>query len=232
MAEIILSSEISRDRYTDYVCEKYDIQNRDVTNTVIPDVNFSELDNHPWNIALILGNSGSGKSTLLKTLGEIQTPVYDNTKSCISQFDWLEEKDICSIFHAVGLSSIPTWLQKPNQLSNGERARLDLIYYIVHTENGKPILYDEFTSVINRNVALSMSYALQRYIRKENKKAILCSCHYDIIEALSPDYIINLNSQTDNHVEIEHYNYKDSSDYTAFKRINKNEELTEDKKIE
>lgn len=231
MSEIILSSEISRDKYTDYVCEKYDIQNRDVTNTIIPDVNFSELSKHPWNITLILGNSGSGKSTLLKTLGDIQTPVYDNTKSCISQFDRLSEKDICNIFHAVGLSSIPTWLQKPNQLSNGEKARLDLIYYIVHTENDKPILYDEFTSVINRNVALSMSYALQRYIRKENKKAILCSCHYDIIEALSPDYIINLNSQTDNHVEIEHYNYKNSSEYTAFKRINKNEELTDEKKI-
>lgn len=226
MDEIILTSEITKDKYTDYVCEKYDIQDNTITKTIIPSVDLNELSKHDWNITLILGNSGSGKSTLLNSIGKIITPNYDYSKSCISQFNNLNEKEICNIFHSVGLSSIPTWLQKPNQLSNGERARLDLVYSIVNTPLNEPILYDEFTSVINRNVAMSMSYALQRYIRQTNRKIILCSCHFDIIEALSPDYIINLNSQTDNKVEIEHYNYNNSDEYKTFKRISENESLT------
>lgn len=231
MNEIILTSEILKDKFTNYVCEKYDIQNNEITHTIIPSVNIEELDKHKWNITLILGNSGSGKSTILKNIGDIIEPKYDYNKSCISQFPQLTESEICSIFHAVGLSSVPTWLQKPNQLSNGERARLDLVYSIVNTPINEPILYDEFTSVVNRNVALSMSYALQRFIRSTNRKIILCSCHFDIIEALSPDYIINLNSQINNTVEIEHYNYTNSEDYKTFTRINENESLTKEMTI-
>lgn len=231
MKETILTTHITRDSYTDYVCEKYDIQDKEITQTVIPSVDFSELDNHKWNITLIVGNSGSGKSTLLKQLGEIIEPKYDMNKSCISQFPMLSEDEVCDIFQSVGLSSVPTWLHTPNQLSNGEKARLDLAYSIIHTKDEEPILVDEFTSVVNRNVAMSMSYALQRYLRNKDKKAIICSCHFDIIETLSPDYIINLNSQSNNKAEIEHYIYTNSEEYKTFKRINENETLTENIKI-
>jgi GNAT superfamily N-acetyltransferase len=33
-----------------------------------------------------------------------------------------------------------------------------------------------------------MSFALQKYIRRENKQIILASCHYDILEWLMPDW--------------------------------------------
>jgi len=33
-----------------------------------------------------------------------------------------------------------------------------------------------------------MSFALQKYIRRENKRIILASCHYDILEWLLPDW--------------------------------------------
>ena len=34
-----------------------------------------------------------------------------------------------------------------------------------------------------------MSFALQKYLRKHNKKIIVASCHYDILEWLMPDWI-------------------------------------------
>ena len=50
------------------------------------------------------------------------------------------------------------------------------------------IAFDEFTSVINREVAKIGSYAVQKAIRKNNKKFIAISCHYDIIDWLEPDW--------------------------------------------
>ena len=53
----------------------------------------------------------------------------------------------------------------------------------------KSILIDEYTSVVDRDVAKAMSNAVQKYIRRTNKKIILASCHYDIMEWLQPDWI-------------------------------------------
>lgn len=36
-----------------------------------------------------------------------------------------------------------------------------------------------------------MSFAIQKYVRKHNKKVIFASCHYDIFEWLMPDYILS-----------------------------------------
>ena len=38
-----------------------------------------------------------------------------------------------------------------------------------------------------------MSNALQKYIRRENKRIILATCHYDIFDWLQPDWIYDLN---------------------------------------
>lgn len=52
---------------------------------------------------------------------------------------------------------------------------------------------DEYTSVVDRNVAKSMSNALQKFIRNEGKQIILATCHYDILDWLQPDWIYDLN---------------------------------------
>ena len=53
------------------------------------------------------------------------------------------------------------------------------------------ICFDEFTSVVDREVAQLGSYALQKAIRRQNKKFIAVTCHYDIIDWLEPDWIFN-----------------------------------------
>jgi ABC-type ATPase with predicted acetyltransferase domain len=92
----------------------------------------------------------------------------------------------------MGLSSVPSWLRPYSQLSNGEQYRASLAYKVSKARDGDMILIDEYTSVVDRTVAKAMSYSLQKYIRRTGKKIILASCHFDILEWLMPDWIINL----------------------------------------
>ena len=187
MKTITLSSKIQNDDYTKYVYDSFDIQN---TNESITDICFdlSDMGKFEWNIGIILGNSGSGKSTILKTIGDINTPTFDATKPLISNFDWLEPKEATHLLTSMGLSSVPTWLRPFHMLSNGEQYRATLAYLVGSASEGDVILVDEYTSVVDRDVAKAMSYALQKYIRRVGKKIILASCHYDILEWLMPDW--------------------------------------------
>lgn len=228
MKKLFLRSNVSVDNYTEYVCDKYDLQTREEIITEVPLLDTSELSDFKWNIGVLCGNSGSGKSTLLSTLGEPKNPIYDYSKSIISQFPHMSEHDVCELLSSVGLSSVPVWLHKPNELSNGERARLDLCWILANAKENEIILYDEFSSVINRAVAKSMSYALQRYVREKNLKIILASCHFDIIEWLNPDWVFNLNKQTNGECEIERFIYKDDEEYQLYNNINKKNILTDE----
>ena len=228
MKKLFLKSNVSVDNYTEYVCDKYDLQTREEIITEVPLLDTSALSDFKWNIGVLCGNSGSGKSTLLSTLGEPKNPIYDYSKSIISQFPHMSEHDVCELLSSVGLSSVPVWLHKPNELSNGERARLDLCWILANAKENEIILYDEFSSVINRAVAKSMSYALQRYVREKNLKIILASCHFDIIEWLNPDWVFNLNKQTNGECEIERFIYKDDEEYQLYNNINKKDILTDE----
>jgi GNAT superfamily N-acetyltransferase len=114
---------------------------------------------------------------------------FDNSKSLISNFDWLEPKEATFLLSAMGLSSVPTWLRPFNTLSNGEQYRANLAYIVGSAIENEVILIDEYTSVVDRDVAKAMSNALQKYIRRTNKKIVLASCHFDIMEWLQPDWI-------------------------------------------
>lgn len=184
---IVLKSNIKNDIYTKYIYDVYDIQNREETVTKIP-VYLSEIENFDWNIGLIVGPSGSGKTSILNTLGEINSTDFSKDKPLISNFDWLSPKEACELLSYMGLSSVPTWLRPFNTLSNGEQYRAKLAY-TVGKSNAKYIIIDEYTSVVDRDVAKAMSFALQKYVKRSGKKIILASCHYDIIDWLLPDWI-------------------------------------------
>lgn len=185
--EIKLKSKIINDKYTDYVYKAFDIQDIEETSVSIP-MNLGEAKNFDWNIGVILGGSGSGKTTILKKCGELKQPKFDQEKPLISNFDWLEPKDATLVLTSMGLSSVPTWLRPFNTLSNGEQYRATLAYLVASAKDGEVILIDEYTSVVDRDVAKAMSFALQKYIRRENKRIIVASCHYDILEWLMPDW--------------------------------------------
>jgi ABC-type lipoprotein export system ATPase subunit/GNAT superfamily N-acetyltransferase len=187
--KIELKHKILNDKYTEYIYEAFDIQNKDESNVTI-NANLEKLDNN-WNIGVVYGGSGSGKTTILKNYfnKEIDKSYFDNSKSLISNFDWLEPKDATFLLSAMGLSSVPTWLRPFNTLSNGEQYRANLAYIVGKAKENEVILIDEYTSVVDRDVAKAMSNALQKYIRAKNKKIVLASCHFDIMEWLQPDWI-------------------------------------------
>jgi len=187
MGKIELKSKIINDDYTKYVYETFDIQDNEETLTTI-DYSLGEAKDFEWNIGLILGSSGSGKTSILKKMGELCSPIFDYDKPLISNFDWLTPKEVSFLLTSMGLSSVPTWLRPFHTLSNGEQYRASLAYMVSKANDGEVILIDEYTSVVDRDVAKTMSFALQKYIRRENKKIILASCHNDILEWLMPDW--------------------------------------------
>lgn len=187
MEIIELKSKILNDAYTEYVYNAFDIQNKDLSIVNIP-YNLDVIKTFDWNIGLIVGNSGSGKTTILKKLGKIKNILFDFEKPLISNFDWLEPKEATYLLTSMGLSSVPTWLRPFNTLSNGEQYRAKLAYLVASAKDGEVILVDEYTSVVDRDVAKAMSYAIQKFIRRNNKKIILASCHFDIIDWLLPDW--------------------------------------------
>jgi len=180
-------NKIINDKYTEYIYEAFDIQNKEETTVKIP-INFDEAKNFEWNIGVIYGGSGTGKTTLLKEFGDLTPDKFNETIPLISNFDWLEPKEATFLLSAMGLASIPTWLRPYSLLSNGEQYRAALAYKVGKAKEGDVILIDEFTSVVDRDVAKAMSNALQKYIRRNNKKIILASCHFDIMEWLLPDW--------------------------------------------
>lgn len=187
MKYIEKTSKILNDKYTKYVFESFDIQNTESTTVKIP-INFNDCKTFDWNIGVIYGGSGTGKTTLLKEFGDLQKEILSEDKALISNFDWLEPKEVTFLLTAMGLGSIPTWLRPFHTLSNGEQYRAELAYKVGKAKKNEVILIDEFTSVVDRDVAKSMSNALQKYIRRTNKKIILASCHFDIMEWLLPDW--------------------------------------------
>lgn len=231
MGKIILKSPIIQDSYCEYVFKNYDIQNKEITTTEVPipsKEDMEQMNKDNWNILLICGKSGSGKSTILREIyGDVKPIEYDYSRCVISQFPRLTEEETCDLLCSIGLSSVPTWLRKPQELSNGERARLD-IAKAIYDANGGVVVVDEFSSTINRHAAMSMSHALQRYVRQKNLKIIIASCHFDIIEFLQPNYIFNLEHRDEEgNVEMEKMVYSDDTDYNSYQSIRDIDSLTE-----
>lgn len=150
-----------------------------------------------WQIGLIVGNSGTGKTTIAKELFadayitnfeySAESVLDDMPKNC-------SVEDISKAFNSVGFSSPPSWLKPYSVLSNGEKMRCDLARAILSDD--EMFVFDEFTSVVDRNVAKIGSFAMQKAIRKTDKKFIAVGCHFDVEDWLLPDWVFDTNTMT------------------------------------
>lgn len=149
-----------------------------------------ELPNVPetYGIGLIVGPSGSGKSILLGQFGTPEHITWTDNFTIAAHFPSAQEAH--KKFAAVGLNSVPTWFKPYRVLSTGEKFRADLARRL---KSGAII--DEFTSVVDRSVAMTTSIALRRHVdRAHLTNIIIASCHTDIIRWLEPDWIFNTSS--------------------------------------
>lgn len=186
VTNLSLRSSVRTDEITDKISEMFDYKFDGETEETISFPQFPK----EFEIGLIVGSSGSGKSTILRErFGEEETVEWDDDKAIASHFADFDEAQ--NKFGAVGLNSIPTWTKPYKVLSNGERFRADMARKL---KDGAVI--DEFTSVVNRETAISCSVSISKYIRKHGlKNIVFASCHDDIIPYLQPSWIYN----TDTH---------------------------------
>ena len=127
---IVLTSQVKQDNYTDYIADKFDLHVSDTCTVLIPNkLNLSHLSDD-WKIGVICGGSGSGKSTILKSLckqitgkDDLNYPVFDNSKPLISNFDNMSPQEATLLLSQMGLACVPTWIRPYNVLSNGEQYR-------------------------------------------------------------------------------------------------------------
>lgn len=148
-----------------------------------------------WQIGVIVGNSGTGKTTIAKELfGDCYIKQFEYThKSVIDDMPKCEMEQIEKMFYSVGFGSVPSWLKPYSVLSNGEKMRVDLARAMLEKDK---ICFDEFTSVVDRNVAQTTCIAINKAIKRTNKQFIAVTCHYDVIEWLQPDWVFDTNTMT------------------------------------
>lgn len=147
------------------------------------------FESAPWNVGLIVGPSGAGKSTILReAFGEMKRFEWTG-KSVIDDFSSkLNLQAVSDICRAVGFNTVPAWMRPYAVLSNGERFRVDLARRLAELDG--VIAVDEFSSVVDRQVAQVGSFAVQKYARKRGLQFVAATCHYDVIEWLQPDWIL------------------------------------------
>jgi GNAT superfamily N-acetyltransferase len=157
-----------------------------------------------WQIGLIVGPSGSGKTTIARAaFGQsvYAMPPWPSEQAVIDGFGELPIRSIVGLLTAVGLSSPPAWIKPYAVLSGGEQFRCDLARALAtalagrSTESERPlVVFDEFTSVVDRQVAQVGSAAVAKAVRGDlaTVRFVAVGCHYDVAEWLEPDWVIDM----------------------------------------
>ena len=203
-----MSSKLTITNETDYnetfrsekVRSQFDIQPKDkLTHKVTLDWDLPTN----WGVGAIVGPSGSGKTTLAAQQFE-NAELFDGTEAVI---DWPNDEsivdgfpksasvsDITEALSRVGFSSPPHWLQPYYTLSTGQRFRVDMARLLIDPTDS-PKVVDEFTSTVDRKVAKSISHATAKYARTQDQQFVAVSCHYDILDWLEPDWVVDLETE-------------------------------------
>jgi len=191
--DIVKKSEPKQTFRVASVMGKFDLQSNKIEERFTGSIDIP--DN--WQIGMIIGKSGSGKTTIAKQLfpeSYFQSFEWGNNSILDDMPENCSVEQITRMFNSVGFSSPPSWLKPYDVLSNGEKMRVDLAKALLSEK--ELLVFDEFTSVIDRQIAQIGSFAVQKAIRKTTKQFIAVSCHYDIEDWLLPDWVFDTNDMT------------------------------------
>ena len=159
------------------------------------------LEERTWNIGLIVGPSGCGKSTIARRLfpemaecdQQGRPPRFAELLARGAVIDAFPEtmpiKDVVALLSAVGFSAPPAWLRPFPVLSTGQQFRVTLALLLATTPLGQRIVFDEYTSVVDRTVAQIGSAAVAKTIRQRQQQFVAVTCHEDVEVWLQPDWV-------------------------------------------
>jgi ABC-type lipoprotein export system ATPase subunit/GNAT superfamily N-acetyltransferase len=165
-------------------------------NRVAWDVDLPLAD-HPWNIGLIVGPSGCGKTTIARHLWPDAGPAFSwpAGRSLLDAFpESLSIKEVVEFLSAVGFSSPVAWLRPFAVLSTGQQFRVTLARLLAEalanpSSDGRPLVFDEYTSVVDRTVAQIGSAAVAKAVRQRGLRFVAVTCHEDVEAWLNPDWV-------------------------------------------
>ncbi len=158
----------------------------------------------PWRIGAIVGPSGSGKSSVARRAfpqGYWVDRPWPEDRAVLDGFDVGDEasvRDITAMLASVGFSSPPAWLRPYHALSTGEQFRCQLARALLERpETPGPVVFDEFTSVVDRTVAKIGSAAVAKAVRRQgvSQRFVAVTCHHDVLEWLQPDWVLDMATQ-------------------------------------
>jgi energy-coupling factor transporter ATP-binding protein EcfA2/GNAT superfamily N-acetyltransferase len=192
--DLVVESPIVRSTRTKQLEAMFDVPPQEIQriewNVDLP------IDQDDWQVGLVVGPSGCGKSQIARRMwgDSVDTELRWGDVATIDDFDrTLSMEQITEACMAVGFNTIPSWMRPHRVLSNGERFRVELARRLL--EGGDTVVVDEFTSVVDRQVAQIASHAVQKHIRRGNKRFVAVTCHYDVIEWLRPDWMYDPSTQ-------------------------------------
>ena len=139
------------------------------------DADLPEDEN--WKIGVIVGPSGSGKTSMGQQIWP-DVGIYDGNLGWSKDKPIIDEilsggsfDEVTNSLAAVGLGSVPTWLKPFHVLSNGEKFRAGLARVIA--EQRPRVIIDEFTSVVDRQIAKIGAGAFSKSWRRTQGQAVL-----------------------------------------------------------
>lgn len=187
--DIVKTADVEKTYRVARIYGDYDVKAEHANEHFVGEINIPD----DWHIGVIVGGSGTGKTTIAKSMfGDDYINGFEYTaKSVVDDMPkQCSMNDIEKMFYAVGFGSVPSWLKPYNVLSNGEKMRVDLARAMLERDF---VVFDEFTSVVDRQVAQTASMAINKAVHKTNKKFVAVTCHYDILEWLQPDWVFDTN---------------------------------------
>jgi hypothetical protein len=166
-----------------------------------------------WSIGVICGPSMAGKTTVARELAKHIDGTFiaarDERGGLVEPFTWPADKcvldgfpatgadgkplsirDITGILSSVGFSSPPDWIKPYWALSNGGQFRVNLARALAESRTGgKPVLFDEYASLVHDTVARIGSAAVAKAVRRYHVKFVAVTWRTDILDWLEPDWV-------------------------------------------